>query len=210
MKRLVITCLLIAGCTSEYERKYGESVAEYEHRALACEEKVSGGEHPFSVVSTDQWRVGATPFWSTAERVRAALGAPDSTSQPLQLKFGPDLKFLSYGRLGDGTGGSVGVTVVNDSLAYLDYAELRSEPLVTDRGRFEPGAPLSEVREAFPESYQCRDWGTASLYDDQFHPVLVATDTARGAHVRLKFLNEKLYSVGTDYYMQERVHGSVP
>jgi hypothetical protein len=102
------------------------------------------------------------------------------------------------------------VTVVNDSLAYLSYAELRTEPLVTDRGRFEPGAPLAEVREAFPESYECRDWGPAMLDGDEFHPLLVATDTVRGAHVTLRFQDERLVGVGTNYYMQERVHGAMP
>ena len=211
MKRLLISCLLVVGCTSEYERKYGESEGEYEARASACEDRSAAGEHVFTLVDTDRWQVGSTPLWSTSAQVRANLGPPGTTfGGLLPLEFGPDLEFLGYNRLGDGPAGRAGVTVVNDSLAYLSYAELRMGPLSTDRGRFEPGASLAEVREAFPESYDCRDWGTASLHGDQFHPILAVTDTARGAHVLLRFQGERLHSVDTDYYMQERVHGALP
>lgn len=211
MKRLLISCLLVVGCTSEYERKYGESEGEYETRTLACEERSAAGEYVFTLVSTDRWRVGSTSLWSTPERVRATLGPPDTTYQlPQRIKFGPDIEQFGYGRLGGGLEGYKGVTVVNDSLAYIGYAELGSEPLVTDRGRFEPGVPLAEVREAFPESYECRDWRVGALYLDQFHPVVAATDSARGAHVLLLFRDERLVSVGIDYYMRERLHGSIP
>ena len=211
MKRFVVSCLLVAGCTSEYDRKYGESESEYEARVSMCDERDAADEHVFSLVNTDRWRVGATPFWSTSERVRAALGPPDTTHRVLQLRFGPKLEFLGYDRLGDRSDGRLDATVVNDSLAYLSYADLRTGPLSTDRGDFEPGSPLSAVREAFPESYECRDWGrVGGQYHDNFYPVLVATDTTRGAQVFLLFQDERLVSVGTDYYMQERVHGSVP
>ena len=210
--RRLLACLLLAGCTSDYERAYGETKAEYKARASACDEKVAANEHIFTLVDTDGWRVGATPFWSTPERVRSTLGPPDSTRPALlRIETGPDLDFLVYERRGDGAEGRLDVTVVNGSLAYLSHADLLAEPLQTDRGRFEPGASLAEVREAFPESYECRDVaGFASAYSDRFSPVLVATDTARGARALLLFKDERLVGAATDYYMQEVKHGSMP
>jgi hypothetical protein len=78
MKRLILSCLLVVGCTSEYERKYGESEAEYEERASACAERAAASEYVFTLVNTDRWRVGATPLWSTSERLRTTLGPPDT------------------------------------------------------------------------------------------------------------------------------------
>ena len=206
MKRLILICLLVTGCTSEYERKYGESKAEYERRISACDEKAGADEHVFTLVDTDRWRVGTTPFWSTSENVRATLGPPDSTFRwPSPTEFGPDLDYLFYQRSDESLNHDLTLTVINDSLAYLSNADLGVEPLLTDRGQFEPGAPLAEVREAFPESYACREWGTAGgEYRDLFYPVLAATDTARGAHVLLLFRDERLIGVGLDYYMQVR------
>ncbi len=208
----LLACLLLAGCTSEYERTYGETEAEYEARASACEERVVANEYIFSFVDTDRWRVGAVPFWSTPERVRSILGAPDSTrTTVIQIEAWPKLDYLVYERSDEGADGRLTVTVVNDSLAYLSHADLLAEPLQTDRGRFAPGVSLAEVREAFPESYECRDLvGFASAYSDRFSPVLVATDTARGARALLLFKDERLVGAATDYYMQEVKHRSTP
>ena len=211
MSRLVVFLIAVAGCTSEYERTYGESRAAYDKRVSACDQTALAGHHVFTLVSTDRWRVGAAPFWSTSARVLETMGPPDSTFRALQIASGPAIEYLVYERPGQAPDGHVVVTVVNDSLAYLSSAGLRAGPLSTGQSRFELGAPLPEVREAFPESYECRDWNTAGFeYRDRFYPVLVVADSARGAYVSLLFKDEKLVGVGTDYYMHERRHGPMP
>ena len=210
MVRLLISCLLFVGCTSEYERTYGESEAEYVERVSACSERAAADEYVLTLVDTDRWRVGAVPFWSTSERVRGDLGVPDSTFGGLPLASSPTLDYLVYERPED-RGSRVVAAVVNDSLAYLSDVRLGTQSLVTDRGRFERGAPLSEVREAFPETYGCRDMaGLGGSYQYHFSPVLVVTDTTRGTHVMLLFKDERLVGAGTDYYMQESKHRAGP
>ena len=212
MKRLLLVGLLAFGCTSEYERTYGESEAEYEKRVSACDIKAAAGEYVFTLVDSDRWRVGTTPFWSTAEQVRATLGPPDTSYQEVVwIAGGPDLEYHGYNRPSAEADGYLDVTVINDSLTYISHADLGAEPLVTDRGRFQPGAPLAEIRAAFSNSYECLDWSTAGgSYRDQFYPVLVATDSARGAHIALLFREGRLHSIGTDYYMQDIEHGPIP
>ena len=211
MKRLLVVCLLAAGCTSECERTHGETGAEYEARLSTCSERASAGEFVWTLVDSDRWRVGTVPFWATSEEVRAALGPPDSTLPDVPVESGPKLDGLVYERAVEGPRGRVVVTVVNDSLAYLSSADLGAGPLSTDRGRFGLGAALAEVRGAFPESYECRDMaGYTGLYHERFDPVLVAVDTARGTRVMLLFRDKELVGVGTTYYMRDLVHSAMP
>ena len=212
MNRLLVVCLLAAGCTSEYERTYGETEADYEARLSACSERVVSGEHVLTLVDSDRWQLGAAPFWSTSEEVRAALGPPDSTlPDEIPIEFGPELEDLVYARAGEGSDGRVVMTVVNGSLAYLSSADLGAGPLSTDRGQFGLGAAVDEVREAFPESYECRDMaGYGGLYHERFDPVLVAADTARGARLMLLFRDGRLVRVATDYSMLDVEHSAIP
>ena len=212
MTRLLVCCLVVVGCTSEYERTYGETEAEYEARMSSCSDRLAADEHVLTLVDSERWQVGELPFWSTPEEVRAALGPPDSTlPDDIPVEFGPDLYDLVYESAGEGSGGRVVVTVVNDSLAYVPRADLGAGPLSTDRGRFGLGAAVAEIREAFPESYECRDMAVFDgLYHDQFYPVLVVADTARGARLVLLFKDGGLLSVRTNYYMLDLVHGTMP
>ena len=140
--------------------------------------------------------------------MRAALGPPDSATQAIPFRFEPKLEFLRYSD--GGSTGHLSVTVVDDSLAYLSYANVGAGSLVTDRGQFELGAPLAEIREAFPESYACRDWRVGGTYQDRFDTVLAVTDTTRGAHVLLLFRERGLAAVATDYYARDSAPGAAP
>ena len=210
LKCLLVSCHL-AGCAWEYERTYSESKAEYEERVSVCSDRAAAGEYILTLVDTDRWQLGAIPFWSTSERIREILGSPYSTSQGLDMDLGPSLSHFVYQRSGGGSDGRVVLTVINDSLAYLSIADLGTEPLSTNQGKFELGTPLSEVREAFPESYECRDWaGIGGPYLDQYDPVLAVTDTTRGANVLFVFRDEKLLGVRTDYYLMDIEHQTTP
>ncbi|MEM1057596.1 MAG: hypothetical protein AAF845_13040 [Bacteroidota bacterium] len=215
MARLtILLLLLILGCRSEYEEKYGETESEYERRIAACVELEDSGGYSLSFARTDLWQVGKSSYWSTPADIGAALGPPDTTYHELdeipEFRIS-ELESFVWERTGEGLDGSIVFEVLADTLAYPKLVELITSPLATDRGLFEPGASLSEVGAAFPESYQCRDYPPALRdYRERFDSGLMVNDSVRQANVVLLFRGGGLAAVGTRYYAEAAKHRLLP
>ncbi|PAP77206.1 hypothetical protein BSZ37_12575 [Rubrivirga marina] len=190
-----LICLLLAGCaTSDADRR------------AACEEAFQSGGDWYSVVQTDDWRIGALPFWSSPEAVRSALGTPDTVRS--EFPWSDDLGVIAYPRH---PSGPVTFNTLGDSLAYPKQFELGDNVLLTDRGRFGAGTPLSEFRNAFPESYRCRDWPLGAGWSDGlYESELAVDDTSRVARVALWFRDGGLVAVGVSQYAADEEHRTPP
>ena len=186
--RLITTLLLLvcAGCSASADRN-----AEVD----ACIDAYESGGFPYDVASTDDWRLGEEPVWTSPAGLRASRGEPDTVSTSIEPS-----DILATWHYRQSSGPALFVTVA-DTLAYPTQLELADGSLITDRGTFEPGASLAEVERAFPKSYRCRDWplGAGWLYGDAATQLIVE-DTARAATLALWFENEKLKSVGVSQY----------
>ena len=197
---LLLSAALLAGCGGVAATE--PAMSEEERRAFCSDNYDSSGD-PYSVVETDDWRLGDMPLWSTPASLRSELGAPDTTFRELpwtdvfgvvQYVIGPDT--LRFG-------------TVRDSVAYPYEYPLRLGALLTGDATFALGAPASNVEAAFPLSYRCRNWPLgANLTYLPYDTEVFVDDTTGGGRVALWLRNDSLIAVGVDTHfdsMDERV-----
>lgn len=162
-------------------------------RRAYCSSRLNSGEDFYSVVETDDWRLGGLPLWSSPEVLASRLGPPDTTFRE-EL---PWTDIFGWARFTAGPD-TLWFHTVRDSLAYPGKFPLRLGALTAGDVTLEAGAPASEVAAAFPESYRCRNWPLgASLigtpYDTE---VFVDDTTGGGGRIALWLQDDRLVAVG--------------
>ena len=201
MKQTVaLICLVLAGCGGATPAEV--TMSEEERRAF-CSGNYDATGDPYSVVETDDWRLGDLPLWSTPEVVRNRFGAPDTTFQEL-----PWTDVLGVSRFVVGRD-TLSFGTVRDTLAFPYGFPLRLGALSTGRVTLGAGASSAEVEAAFPLSYRCRNWPLgANLAYLPYDTEVFVDDTTNGGRVALWLRNDSLIAVGVDSHfgsMDERV-----
>ena len=172
--------------------------------AADCYEASGGLRYDYA--TTDSWRLGPLPLWTTPAAVARVYGpadpAPADTGFTRKL-MGPTRTRTFGSAESAGEDSPPTFDLIGDTLAYPNVVSLRGRSLQTDRGAVRYGDPVEEVAALFPVSAACSgenasDW----LYREpgRFDTFVAVADSARRARVAFLFRGDSLVAIGVAGY----------